>query len=153
MNTVIAAGDFDFLFFIVILVIIGVGKLIRAAARALGSGQQSPTPRPGSPAREDQVRKFLEQVTGVSLEPQPQPKPRRQRRAKPKEEPAPEPVAPLRPALNVQAVRPTKPRGVYRFNADRLRDPKGLRDAVVLREILGRPLALRKPTRRAIPIA
>jgi len=152
MDTVIAGGDIPFI--IVILIIIGIGKLIGAAMRAMGSGQQSAKPRPGSPAGEDQVRKFLEQVTGVSLEPQPQPKPRRQRRTKPKpqEEPAPEPVVQPRPALHTLATRPTRPRGAFRFNADRLRDPQDLRDAIVLREVLGKPLALRRRTRRAIPV-
>ena len=154
MNVIIAAGGGDLIFFIVILIIVGIGKLIKAAMQGSGSGQQSPTSRQGLPAGEDRVRKFLEQVTGVPLEPQPQPKPRRQRRAKPKpkEELAPEPVAQHHLATNIQAARTTKPRGAHRFDADKLRDPKGLRDAIVLREVLGKPLALRRRTRRAIPI-
>ena len=156
MNVIIAAGGGDLIFFIVILIIVGIGKLIKAAMQGSGSGQQSPTSRQGLPAGEDRVRKFLEQVTGVPLEPQPQPKPRRQRRAKPKPKPkeelAPEPVGQHHLATNIQAIPPTKPRDAYRFDADKLRSPKGLRDVVVLREILDKPLALRRRARRAIPI-
>ncbi|MBL7224363.1 MAG: hypothetical protein ISS72_10960 [Candidatus Brocadiae bacterium] len=156
MNAFIAAGE-DFILFIVILVIVGVVRLIKAGMGKAGKIQPPPAKGAAQPSAEQRMRKFLEQVAGVP--PTPAAKPRRPRPArepraeKPPDKPAEPPASPPPRRVLAPAARPRgETRALYRFDMSLLKGPHSLRHAVVLREILGKPLALRRPSRAASPI-
>ena len=157
MNPILASGgDFDFIIFIVIMVIVGVVRLIKAAVGKAGKLQPKSAPGRPQPNAEDRMRKFLEQVVGAPVPPAA--KPRRRRPAKRPAEPKPPEKPTPAPAPRVAASTPAAPlipaaerKPPYRFDPSRLKGAESLRHAVVLREILGKPLALRRPGRVAMP--
>ena len=145
-----------FIFLLVLVAAINIIKLVVTKARQSQPGKrpqqaqrpqglQRPPPPPDQPAAPapprqidagEQIRQFVEQVTGVPQEP-PRPKPKRRRKPKPAPEPKPEPV------VAAPVVKPRPPRR-KQFDMEWLRDRDSLRTAVIMREVLGKPLSLRK---------
>jgi len=142
-----------FIFLLVLVAVINIIKLVVTKARqnqpaARGQQAQRPPgppsppgqPVPPPPRRQidagEQIRQFVEQVTGVPQEP-PRRKPKRKRKPKPAPERKPEPVV---------AARVAKPQPAKRkqFDLGWLQDRDSLQTAVIMREVLGKPLALRK---------
>ena len=132
------------LVFAVIIVIQVIRALMQKAAQAQ-QAQRQPQ-RKGWAAPRGEVRRFLEELTGqpVAAPQAPKREPRRRRAKKPAPQPeervqtrqriVEEPEIILLPATDAK----------YQFDVQKLRNPESLRDAIVVREILDRPLALRR---------
>ena len=131
--------DFKNIFPFVMFIVIGLFAVIKAVLQKNAEQQrQQGGGKPGQwEAPTDDVRKFLQQVAGV---PQKQP---RQAHAKAK------PAKKATPKRSTLEASPTvehssaKSKPAFHFNPKTLRSEKNLRTAIVIREIIDKPLALR----------
>ena len=147
-----AENGWTLLIFAIVYVLFLAGKTV---LQKLAQGQPAEQKGEKWQAPEEQVRDFLQQLTGEAVRPaqpaQPQRK-RRQRKQKPPEPQAAKPVpAPerTRVATDKRGAAPVRKREPkFQFDVKMLRNPNRLRQAVVIREILDPPLAMR-PRRSA----
>ena len=127
---------------IVIFIIIALFAVIKSVLQKSAAQQrQQSGGKPGEwEAPTDDVRKFLQQVAGV---PQKQAHQAQRRQAHAKAKPAKK-ASPRRAAVGhtAEAVAASRKSG-FRFDPRTLRSEKNLRTAIVIREIIDRPLALR----------
>ncbi len=156
--SVLAASGNDLVGFLIFVIVVVVINGFRFVIQKLNESQQRPQQgRPQGDAKrwaapQDEVRKFLQELTGqpvAEVEAEPRPKRQRKRKKQPEPKPAPEakpdsakPVRIQREALK----RRLKPKP--KVSLKQLRRPQNLQTAIILREVFGPPIALRPRGRR-----
>ncbi len=141
------AASNDPVVFLIFVVIVLIVNAFRFLAQKLSSTQERPEPATTEgewTAPEDQVRRFLQELRGgEAARPAEQAASRRKARRRKKKKPKADAgestthrlVQDVKPEVRIERV------SWYKFNPGKLRKPAALRDAIVVREILGPPAA------------
>jgi len=159
----IAAGGFDLFIWLIIIAATIIAQIVKAGRKVGGSvSPDTPRPRSVGPAPQDELRDFLQTLSRTEQPPQaiarpaapPPPPPARARPVAmpihaPRPEPRAMPLTPRRPARHTAAkparTAPQRVPGSRSIQVAReLGQKESLRKAILLREILGPPLALRE---------
>ena len=172
LHVIRAGADPEAIIWLIIIVASIVAQVIKSAREA-GPGRKSlhpnappPVPPTGPSSEADELRQFLESLGGAqqTTAPRPPPPPPRPTARRPAPPPVPTatvtPAAPVRPVPRRRAAAPTAPIAPApatkrrRVNRTRnavqrkvlmmaVRDRDTLQEAILLREVLGPPIAMR----------